>query len=82
MTQQALFINDAHPGIVQLLSIWQIAQALQIKRHEEFFRRHEGVRCTTPGTARTRGDEIPRMQSSNQIPADLFTKKCPSARHA
>lgn len=74
MTQQALFINDAHPGIVQLLPIWQISQAFEIKRHQEFLRRHEGVRRTSAGTARAGGNKVTRMQPPNQVTADLFPK--------
>lgn len=74
MAQQALFINDAHSGIVQLLAVWQVPQALQIKRHQELLRRHKRIGRTTARATRPGRDEIPRMKSTNQVTTDLLAK--------
>jgi hypothetical protein len=64
--------ND--PGIVQLLAIWKVAQAFQIKGDEELLRRYERIgRPPLRATGASR-DQFSRVQTPNQITTDLFAK--------
>jgi hypothetical protein len=64
--------ND--PGIVQLLAIWQITQAFQIKGYKELLRGYERVGRTPSRATGTSHDQFSRVQAPNQITTDLFAE--------
>ena len=76
MTQLASLsvILTRKPGIFPLLPVRQVAQALQSKGGKKLVRGHEGIGGTTFRAARAGRNQCLRVQSANQLAADLFAK--------
>jgi hypothetical protein len=66
--------RPSDPSIVQLLAIWKVAQAFQIKGYEELLRRYERVGRTPSRATGASRDQFSRVQTPNQITTDLFAK--------
>ena len=72
--QLGLLLRRIHPGILQLLPVRQITQGLQAERHQEGFGGDEGVGRAAAGGAGAGGDEVPRVQTADQVAADLLAE--------